>query len=127
MRRNWIRKFEQGVIFIKARQAILRQGAITRARRAKLKEEIADQAAHLEKIALSPALDAKTRAGFHKRLMHLNARLRLAVLSKSDHENLKRFRGGRRRLVQRLVDVVYDVVPNPTAARTLIDKMLRRL
>jgi hypothetical protein len=48
-----------------------------------------------------------------------------AVLSKSGHEDLKRFRGGRRRLVQRLVDVLYDVVPNPTAL--LVDKILRRL
>jgi hypothetical protein len=127
LRRNWIRKFEQGVIVINAQQAILRQGATTKGRWTKLKDEIVDRAAHLDKIAKSPALDARTRAVFHKRLMHLNAKLHLAMFSKSGHEDLKRFRGGRRRLVQRLVDVVYDVVSNPTAAKTLVDKILRRL
>jgi len=127
IRRNWIRQFEQGVSFIKDRQTILRQGAITKARRAKLNDQIVDRAAYLEQIAKSSALDARTRAGFQKRLMHLNAKFRIANLSKSEHEDLKRFRGGRRRLVQKLVDVVYDIVPNPAAAKILADKILRRL
>ena len=59
-----------------------------------MKDEMVDRAAHLEKIAKSPALDAKTRADFHKRLMHLNVKLHLPMLSKSGHEDLKRFRGG---------------------------------
>lgn len=127
IRRNWIRQFEQGVVFIKNRQAILRQGAITKGRRARLGDEILDRVANLEKIAKSRALDLKSRTDFHKRLVHLNAKLHPAMPSKSEHEDLKRFRGGRRRLVQRLVDVVYDVVPNPTGAKMLVDKILRRL
>jgi molecular chaperone HtpG len=126
VRRNWIRKFEQGVIYIKDRQGILRQGAITKGRRLKLKDEIVSQTAQLEKVALSPIVDAKTRAAFHKRLMNLNAKLPLAMLSKSEPEELKRFRGARRRLILRFVDIVYESVPSP-AAKVLVDKLLRRL
>lgn len=127
IRRNWIRKFEQGMMFVRDRQAILRQSAITNSRRVRLEEEIVSRAAQLDKIAMSPALDPKTRAAFHKRLLHLNAKFRLARLSKSGNEDLKRFRGARRRLIQRLVDVVYDAVPNVAAAKLLVDKILRRL
>jgi molecular chaperone HtpG len=127
LRRNWIRKFEQGVGVINARLAVLRQGAITKGRWETFKDEIVDLATHLEKIAKSPVLDAKTRAAFHKRIVHLQAKLQLARLSKPAHEDLKRFRGGRRRLVQRFADVVYDVVPNPAAAKIMIDKILHRL
>lgn len=127
VRRNWIRKFEQGVTYIKDRRAILRQGAIAKSRRTTLKDEIVDRVAQLEKIAMLPSLDAKTKAAFHKRLMHLSAKLPLATQSKSGHEDLKRFRGGRKRLLQRLVDVVYDAVPNPVQAKALVDKILRRL
>lgn len=127
MRRNLIRQFEQGAIFIKSRQAVLRQSAVTKGRRTRLKDEIVDRTAQLERIAKSPTLDAKTRGGFHKKLMHLNAKLRLAMFPISEHEELKRFRGGRRRLVQRFVDVVYEVVADPTAAKILANKILRRL
>ena len=127
IRRNWIRKFEQGMMFVRDRQAILRQSAITNSRRVRLEEEIVSRAPQLDKIAMSPTLDPKTRAAFHRRLLHLNAKFRLARLSKSGNEDLKRFRGARRRLIQRLVDVVYDAVPNAAAAKLLVDKILRRL
>jgi Histidine kinase-, DNA gyrase B-, and HSP90-like ATPase len=127
VRRNWVRQFEQGMIFIKDRQAILRQGAISESHRAELRDEIVNRAAHLEKIATAPILDPKTRTALHKRLVQLNAKLPLAMISKSGHGNLKRFRGARRHIIQRLVEVVYNAVPNPAAAKLLVDKILRRL
>jgi len=127
IRRNWTRQFDQGVAFIKDRQAILRQGAVTMGRRTRLKDEILDRATQLEKIAALPALDAKTRSACHKRLLHLNAKLRQLFYSKTKHQDLKRFRGARRRLVQKLVDIVYDANENQAAAKTLVEKILRRL
>jgi hypothetical protein len=127
IRRNWTRQFEQGVTFIKDRQAILRQGAVTTGRRTRLRDEILDRAGLLEKIAALPALDAKTRSACHKRLLHLNAKLPQLFYSKSKHQDLKRFRGARRRLVQKLVDIVYDANENQAAAKALVEKILRRL
>lgn len=127
VRRNRIREFEQGVSFIKDRQAILRQSAIAKSRWTKLRDEIVDRTAHLEKIAMSSSLDARTQTAFHKRLMHLSAKLPLAIHSKSGHDDLKRFRGRRRRVIERLVDLVYDALPNPVQAKALVDKILRRL
>jgi hypothetical protein len=112
---------------IKDRQAILRQGAVTRNRRTRLKDEILDRAAVLEKIAALPVLDAKTRSACHKRLVHLSAKLPQLFYSTSQHEDLKRFRGARRRLVQKLVDIVYDATDNQSAAKGLVEKILRRL
>ena len=125
--RNWTRQFDQGVAFIKDRQAILRQGAVTRNRRTRLKDEILDRAALLEKIAALPALDAKTRSACRKRLLHLSAKLPQLFYSTSQHRNLKRFRGARRRLVQKLVDIVYDASDNQAVAKGLVEKILRRL
>jgi histidine kinase/DNA gyrase B/HSP90-like ATPase len=127
IKRNWTRQFEQGVAFIKDRQAILRQAAVTRNRRTRLKDEILDRAALLEKIAALPALDAKTRSACHKRLVHLSAKLPQLFYSTSQHQNLKRFRGARRRLVQKLVDIVYDATDNQAVAKALVEKILRRL
>ena len=127
IKRNWTRQFEQGVAFIKDRQAILRQGAVTRTRRTRLKDEILDRAAVLEKIAALPALDAKTRSACHKRLAYLSAKLPQLFYSTSQHQNLKRFRGARRRLVQKLVDIVYDATDNQAVAKGLVEKILRRL
>ena len=117
IRRNWTRQFEQGVAFIKDRQAILRQGAVTMGRRTRLKDEILDRATQLEKIAALPALDAKTRSACHKRLLHLNAKLPQLFYSNTKHQDLKRFRGARRRLVQKLVDIVYDATENQAVAK----------
>jgi hypothetical protein len=127
IRRNWIRQFEQGVSFIQSRHVILRQAAVSQGRRTKLKDEILDCATKLEKIASLSALDPKTRSVCHKRLSNLNAKLPQLFYSKARHENLKRFRGPRRRLVQKLVDIIYDASPNHTEAKSLIEKILRRL
>jgi len=126
IRRNWIRKFEQGVIFIKDRQAILRQGAITKDRRIKVKGEITDGVAELEKIAALSALDEPTRTVFRKRLQRLNKKLTALADHRSPHD-LKRFRGAHRRLIQKLVDIVYDATGNQAAAKALVDKILRRV
>ena len=126
IRRNWIRKFEQGVIFIRERQAILRQGAITKDRRIKVKGEITDRVRELEKIAALSVMDEATRIAFLKRLQQLNKKLPILDDLRSPHD-LKRFRGARRRLIQKLVDIVYDATGDQSAAKTLVDKILRRL
>jgi hypothetical protein len=126
IRRNWTRKFEQGVIFIRDRQAILRQGAITKDRRIKVKGEITDRVAELEKIAALSALDEPTRTVFRRRLQQLNKRQPALADHHSPHD-LKRFRGPRRRLIQMVVDIVYDATGNQAEAKTLVDKILRRL
>lgn len=126
-RRHWARSFDQGMNFIRARQAVLRQGAITKPRRTKMEEEIAGRFVQLEKIAMLPAIDAMTRATFQKRLRYLDAKLPVAISSKSGRSDLKRFRGRRRRLIQEVIDVVYDTFTSPAAAKTLVDKILRRL
>ena len=126
IRRNWIRNFEQGMIFIKDRRAILRQGVISKDRRIKVKGEITDRVAELEKIAALSALDEPTRTVFRKRLQQLNKNLSAPAGHRSPHD-LKRFRGARRRLIQKLVDIVYDATGNQAAAKALVDKILRRL
>jgi hypothetical protein len=126
IRRNWIRQFEQGMIFIKDRQAILRQGAISKERRIKVKGEIADRIAVLERIAVHSMLDEATRSSFRKRLQQLNRKLPVLADVPSSHD-LKRFRGAQLVLIQRLVDIVYDASGNQAAAKTLVDKILRRL
>jgi len=126
IRRNWIRQFEQGLVFIKGRLAILRQGAITNERRIKLKGEIADWLATLEKIATQSVLDEGTIRAFKRSLQQLNRKLPALADVRSPHD-LKRFRGARRRLIQKLVDIVYDATGDQAAAKTLVDKILRRL
>jgi len=127
VRRNWIRKFDQGVTFIRDRQAILRQGAITKNRRIKVNAEITDIVAELEKITNLSVLENATRNAFRKRLRNLNKKAPLLGDSHGRQHNLKRFRGSRRRLIQKLVDVVYEATGNHAAAKTLVDKILRRL
>jgi hypothetical protein len=127
IRRNWIRKFDNGVTFIKDRQAILRQGAITNDRRIKLKSDIRDRVAELEKITNLSTLDDATRNAFRNRLHHLKRKLPLSVESCGRQHDLKRFRGPRRRLIQKLVDAVYDATGNHMMAKSLVDRILRRL
>lgn len=126
IRRNWIRKFEQGVTFTKDRQAILRQGAITNDRRIKVRAEITDRVTELEKIAALAVLDEATRTGFRKCLKQLNKKL-LSMANLNSAHDLKRFRGSRRRLIQKLVDIVYDATGDPATAKTIVDRILRRL
>jgi molecular chaperone HtpG len=126
VRRNWIRRFEQGVAVIKERQAILRQGAITRERVHKVRGEIADRFAELEKITTVTALEEETRTALRKRLSQLSTKLRKGSSDGPMHD-LKRFRGSRRRLVQKLVGIVYDATEDQAAAKVLVDRILRRL
>jgi Histidine kinase-, DNA gyrase B-, and HSP90-like ATPase len=126
MRRNWIRKFDQGMVFIRDRKAILRQGAVTGKSRARLKTEIVDRSVELEKIANLSVLGEDTKAIWRKRLQRLKRDL-TQLCDPNRRHDLKRFRGARRRVIQKLVDVVYDAAGNHAAAKTLVDKILRRL
>lgn len=126
IRRNWIRQFEQGMRFIRDRQAVIRQGAITKNRRIKVEAEIADRLTELEKIAALPLLGEEMRSAYRKRLRQLIKKVSARGEFRSPN-NLKRFRGARRRLIQKLVDIVYDATGNSATARTLVDRILRRL
>ena len=91
-----------------------------------MKGEITERLAALEKIATQSVLDEATTNAFKRRLQQLNRKLPALAHIRSPHD-LKRFRGERRRLIERLVDIVYDATGNQTAAKTLVDKILRRL
>jgi hypothetical protein len=88
--------------------------------------EIMDRVAVLEKIAAHSALDEATKNTFKKRLQQLNKKLPALADLRIPHD-LKRFRGARRRLIQKLVDIVYDATGNEAASKSLVDKILRRL
>jgi hypothetical protein len=47
--------------------------------------------------------------------------------SRNRHQNLKRFRGARRRPVQKLINIIYDASGNQAEAKVLIEKILREL
>jgi hypothetical protein len=127
IRRNWMRQFDQGVAFIRGRNAILRQGAITQTQRAKLNDEIQERVGKLEKIASVPLLDAKLQVRYRKRVKQLSTTLSKLFNSKPEHRTLERFRGAEKRLAQRLVDLIYQASDNQASARLLIDKILRKL
>ena len=127
IKRNWSRQFERGLAFIKNQQAILRQSAVTQSRRTKIKDDIERLIAQLEKIAIGSILDPKTRSAYQKRLFYLNSKLPQLVFSKARHQNLKRFRGARRHLIQKLIDIVYDASDNQATARALVEKILRKI
>src|SRR5260370_586574 len=127
IKRNWIRQFEQGIAFIKARRAILRQAAITSGKRETVKNEIVDRALKLERIASLSVLDVDTQSQCRKRLRRLNAHLSQFLASQSKNQKLRRFRRKERQLVQRLFDLIYDTSRSQDSARLQIEKILRRL
>ena len=87
---------------------------------------MADRLAALEKIATHSLLNEGTTRAFKRRLQQLRRKSPALPGTRCPHD-LKRFRGERRHWLERRVDIVYDAIGNQTAAKTLVDKILRRL
>jgi molecular chaperone HtpG len=127
VRRNCIRQFDQITTSVRERASILRQGAIGRAQRARLSIEIQELLAKLEKIPVLPLLDIVSQRRCSKRLKHLKGEVSKLTKSQSRHQRLHRMRGLQKRLVERVVDLIYEAFPNKVAAKQLVDRILRGL
>lgn len=127
IRRNYMRQFDLGIAALKQRAAILRQRAITHGRRTAVKDEMEARFIRLGKIASSPILDSNQQKACSAQLKRLKTRFAPLFSSKQDHRKLQRFTRGQRRLIQKLFDVLYESADNEASARSLIEKILRRL
>jgi molecular chaperone HtpG len=127
VRRNWLRQFEQGVAYIRERNKVLRQAAITKAQRGRFQQEIEQRLLKMEKIASHPTLEAESQLLCCRRLKQLRGSLAQVLAEKSQHRRLRTLRGPQKRLAQRLIDLIYEVSPSQTSARMIVEKILKRL
>lgn len=126
-RRNRMRHFEQIIRAANEDLAVLRQAAMTRSKRMKLKGDIGERIQTLEKIADSSVLGSDIQDSFKKRLASLKVRARKLSAANLSHRKLARLREPKRRLIQRLCDLIYENSDKQGAARLLIERILRGL
>jgi hypothetical protein len=125
--RNWMKQIEVNFTYIEERADVIRQGAITKRWRRQLQMEIEERFTKLEKIASSPALNTAAQKEYAMRLKRLKLRLAHFGRSHTQHRRVTRLRGSRRLLAQRIFDLIYETWPNQASARTLIERILRKL
>lgn len=125
--RNWTKQIEVNLASIEDRAAVIRQGAITTSLRRQLQTEIEERFAKLEKIASSSMVNAAAKKEYAMQIKRLSTKVAHLGGLHSQHKRVKRLRGNRRLFAQRIFDLIYETWPNHAAARTLIERILRKL
>ncbi len=127
IKRNCMRQFEQGMASVRNRASLLRQKAISPARRAEVRDDIKGRLAKLAKTASSSTLDQVLQKKYCAQIKRIESRLKQFLGTKDHHRKLRRFRRSKRQLIQKFFDLLYEFSGNDSSARLLIEKILRRL
>jgi Histidine kinase-, DNA gyrase B-, and HSP90-like ATPase len=125
--RNWTKQFQQNVNAIEQFAAILRQSATTKSKRIEIKEQIESRFQTLEKIATRSIVDETLRSDFQRRIKILRSKAQQLCKTRNLHRKLLKFKAGKRELATRIFDLIYELNKDSQAAKSLVERILRRI
>ncbi len=127
VQRKWVRDFELQEGAVRERAGILKQGAVGRADRQRLVEEIREALKTLEQIVNRGLLPLEVAMDLKKRLDKLEREVARVLQSPAAPRALASLPGPQRRAYQHIIGLIYECSTNKTAAKLLVDKILTRL
>lgn len=127
LKRNWLREFERRRLATKQKMAVLRQGTLALAERRELGAEVDDGLRAMEKIARCEALSTEFKQKLRPVLSGM--RRQLTRLKETNHpaKALSSMTRQSRKVYEHVFGLMYKYSPSVGAAKTLIDRILRRL
>lgn len=127
VQRNRIRYCELHHNSVKQRLAILRQGAINARLYVQVLQEIENELASMEKVVSGHVLPATSRQSLVRSLRRLRGEYTRVRRENREAKQLARLPRYRRRVYEDIFSLIYDCSSNPSAAKALVDKIMRRL
>jgi molecular chaperone HtpG len=106
---------------------ILKQGAVARAERQRLAEEIREALVALEQIVNRDALPVETLQALRKRLEKLHRESNRVLQAPAIPSALAAIPGPKRRAYEHVLGLIYECSTNQATAKLLVDKILARL
>jgi molecular chaperone HtpG len=126
LQRKWVRDFELRETVVRGRVGIIRQGAVGRAERHRLAEEIRESLVALEQIAKRGELPLELSDNLRKRLEKVQRDCQRLFHSPEVPSPWGRLPAPKRRAYEHIIGLVYECSTNQATAKLLVDKILAR-
>ena len=127
IRRNWLRRFELHKLAAVEKIAALKQGSLGAVQRKALYSEIEELLGEMEKIAAKELLRKKSSKPLTLGIRRLRQQFQKAANRRVQNRSMKRLSRTQRQTCETVFSVIYEYANDATAARKLIDRILRRL
>jgi len=127
VKRNLVRQFDFSCDRISSALAIMRQGAIDRDQHSRNFDGAVEQLDKLEWIAGHPAFDEAEQQLMNIKINRLRRRITQMEHATATHRRLSNLTRKERELCQHLFTLIYQCSANSASAKSLVDKLLRRL
>lgn len=127
LKRNWLREFERRRVATKQGMTILRQGSLALAERREMEAGVDDGLRTMQKIACREALSTETKRKLRSVLSGTQRQFEKLRGTNDRAKPLSKMPRHRRRIYEQVFGLIYKYSPNTGAAKTLVDRILRRL
>ena len=127
VQRKWSRDFELRETAIREKAAIIKQGAISRAARNRIAEEIRAGIAFLESILVKEILPPSVVADLRKRKDKLTRDVSRIIDAPVKASALADLPNAKRRVCEEMIDLIYECSASRANAKLLIDKIVARI
>lgn len=127
LKRNWLREFERRRLATKQTMTVLRQGSLALAERRKLEAEVDDGLRAMEKIGSRDALTTESKQKLRPVLSKMHRQFAKLRGTNDRAKPLSKMPRRQSRIYEHVFGLIYKCSPSTGAAKTLIDRLLRRL
>jgi hypothetical protein len=127
LRRNAIRQFEIAYEQSAANLAVIKQGLVGMSEKKRLEKDILKLLKRMEKCCVHSVLERQDKSSLQSRLKRLRTRIQKITASQAEPKAFKRLEPAEKKILEKLVPLIYECSPNKGAARQLIDKILAKI
>ena len=127
LKRNWLREVERRKLITKQAMAILKQGSLPLAERRDVEAKIDDGLHSMDKIARRDALTTESRQKLRPVLSRMQRQFEKLRGRNDQAKPLSKMPQDQSRVYEEVFGLIYKCSPNAGTAKTLIDRILRRL
>lgn len=127
IRRNRMKQFELLTASMRGSLAVLRQGAVSREERSRIRGEVQAGLNNLQKIANMAILGSEVQGRYTWRAKRLASDFTRLFRQDTQNRRIAQLGRSQRRLLQRICDIIYQSSANTSAARSLVERILKRL
>lgn len=127
VRRKWLKDFDRYEALTNDKAAILRQRSLSGSNRARVAGEIEELLDSMARIAGLDHLDVDTKKDLSASVIRLRKSLSRLLRNAPKKTALDHLPAQKRRVYRDVIALIYELSPNKSAAKTLVDKILAKL
>jgi molecular chaperone HtpG len=127
LRRNAIRQFDIAYEQAAANISVIKQGLVGTSEKKRLDKDTVKLLKRMEKCCAHSALEQHSQSKLRLKLKRLHGRIQKAAASQAKPKALKGLEPTEKKILEKLVSLIYECSPNKGAARQLIDRILAKI